>query len=129
MTKVAKLITVSLMTRVIVEEDATKDQIIEASKLNFCNKIIFDLGDNIEEIDDDEECPYGSVDGEEKIVTYEIRGYKTTENFNNMNYEMVDEGILTMDEALEDGEKLLNRFAVVKVQSTDREEISILGDK
>ena len=58
MAKVAKLVYVSLMTRVIVEESATEDDIIKAAKPQFIEKIGTDLGDNIESIEDDEECPH-----------------------------------------------------------------------
>lgn len=57
--KVAKLVLVSLMTRVIVEEDATQEQILEAAKPQFIDKVKTDLADNLEEITDDEEVPYG----------------------------------------------------------------------
>ncbi len=56
--KVAKLVLASLMVRVIVEKDATEDDIIKLSKRKFHEKIDDSLGDNIEEIIDDEECPY-----------------------------------------------------------------------
>ncbi|MEX0598467.1 MAG: hypothetical protein WD512_18440 [Candidatus Paceibacterota bacterium] len=59
MKKVAKLVTVSFMTRVVVDEDASEDQIIEAARPKFFEKVKVDLGDCIEEIIDDEEMPYG----------------------------------------------------------------------
>lgn len=60
MAKVAKLVMVSLMTRVIVDENATDDQIIAASYKGFQAKIDNrELGDNIESIENDEEVPYG----------------------------------------------------------------------
>lgn len=58
MGNVAKLVTVSLMTRVIVDENATEQEIIDAARSRFIDKIETDLGDNIEEIFDDDECPY-----------------------------------------------------------------------
>ena len=61
--KVAKLVSCSLMTRVIVDENATKDDIIRTSKHRFVNIVNESLGDNIETIEDDEECPY--EEGEE----------------------------------------------------------------
>jgi hypothetical protein len=62
MAKVAKLVMVSLMTRVIVDENATEDQIIAASYKGFQAKIDNrELGDNLESIEDDEELPYGEA--------------------------------------------------------------------
>jgi len=61
--KVAKLVSCSLMTRVIVDEKATEDEIIRASRDRFIDKIKDELGSHIEEIEDDEECPY--EEGEE----------------------------------------------------------------
>ncbi|MHA2404809.1 MAG: hypothetical protein ACXADH_17565 [Candidatus Kariarchaeaceae archaeon] len=63
--KVAKLVYFSLMTRVIVDEGATEDEIIASTYANIQDKIDNrELGDNLEEIDDDTECPYGTFDGE-----------------------------------------------------------------
>jgi hypothetical protein len=61
MAKVAKLVYVSLATRVIVDEDATEEQILEAAKHLFIDKVQTELGDNIEDIVDDEECPFGTL--------------------------------------------------------------------
>ena len=54
--KVAKLVLCSLMTRVIVEENATEDEIIRASRDKFIDVISTSLGDNIESIENDVEC-------------------------------------------------------------------------
>lgn len=63
MAKVAKLVCVSLMTRVIVDEDATQDEIINASYKGFQAKIDNrELGDNLESVEDDAECPFGTFD-------------------------------------------------------------------
>lgn len=56
--KVAKLVTISLTTRVVVDEDASEEEIIELSRKNFFDKINLELSENIEEIYDDEEMPY-----------------------------------------------------------------------
>ena len=58
--KVAKLVYVSLMTRVVVDENATEETIIEEARKNFIEKVQNDLRDNVEEIVDDEEMPYDS---------------------------------------------------------------------
>ncbi len=56
--KVAKLVSCSLMTRVIVEENATEDDVIRTAKHRFVNIVNESLGDNIETIENDMECPY-----------------------------------------------------------------------
>jgi len=60
MKKVAKLVSYSFMTRVVVDEDATQDEIIRASKRLMKLKVDTELGENLEDIDDDEECPIGT---------------------------------------------------------------------
>lgn len=51
------------MTRVIVDENATDDQIIAAAYPKIQDKIDNrELGDNLESIEDDEECPFGTFD-------------------------------------------------------------------
>lgn len=58
MTKIAKLVCVSLMTRVIVDESATDEQILEQAKSQFITKVHTELHENLESIEDDEEMPY-----------------------------------------------------------------------
>jgi hypothetical protein len=62
MNKVAKIVCVSLMTRVIVDENATDEQIVELAKGKFIEKIEGELLENLEEIYDDEECPIGTFE-------------------------------------------------------------------
>jgi hypothetical protein len=63
MNKVAKLIEVSLMVRVIVDENATEEQIIAASYDKFQDKLDNrELGDNLVSIENDTECPFGTFD-------------------------------------------------------------------
>ncbi len=65
MAKVAKLVEVNFLTRVIVDEDATEDQIIAASYKGFQDKLDNrEVGDNLSSIENDEECPYGTFDEE-----------------------------------------------------------------
>lgn len=64
MAKVAKLVRVSLMTRVVVDENDSEETILEAAKSQLVDKVMNDLGDNVEEIEDDEEMPYGKGLGE-----------------------------------------------------------------
>lgn len=56
--KVAKLVAVSFLTRVVVEENATEEEILEKAKSNFAFKIEDELSENLEYIVDDIECPY-----------------------------------------------------------------------
>jgi hypothetical protein len=63
MSKIAKLVMVSLMTRVIVEDTASEEEILNEARGRFHNIVENDLIENLESIDDDTECPY--EDGEE----------------------------------------------------------------
>lgn len=58
--KKALLVSYSFMTRVVVDEKATEDQIIIASKKMMRLKVDTELGENLEEIEDDTECPIGT---------------------------------------------------------------------
>ena len=60
MPKVAKLVCVSLMTRVIVDENATDEEIMQKARPQFVEKLNEDgLLDHLESIEDDEEMPFG----------------------------------------------------------------------
>lgn len=54
---VAKLVYFSFMTRVLVPEDATDEQIVNAARPNIINKVETELDENLEEILDDIEMP------------------------------------------------------------------------
>lgn len=56
--KVAKLVAASFMVRVIVDESDSDDKVIKTAAKKMMDKVENDLGDNIEFIDDDDECPY-----------------------------------------------------------------------
>jgi hypothetical protein len=58
MGKVAKLVTITMTTRIIVDENATKEQIIELASIKMSEKIQEEFDQNIESIQDDNECPY-----------------------------------------------------------------------
>ena len=58
MAKVAKLVYVSMVTRVIVDEGATEEQIINVAQYKFMDKVQTELCENLENIVDDTECPY-----------------------------------------------------------------------
>jgi len=58
MSKVAKLVTVSFKTRIVVDSDETFENIVEKVKSPFLFKVENELSENIESIDDDLEMPY-----------------------------------------------------------------------
>jgi hypothetical protein len=58
MSKVAKLVTISLMTRVIVDENASEEEILNSARPKFIQKVQEELSENLEEIWYDNECPY-----------------------------------------------------------------------
>ena len=62
MSKVAKLVYYSFVTRVVVDNDATQEDIIRESKRKILEKVNNELGENLEEIVDDEECPVGTFE-------------------------------------------------------------------
>lgn len=64
MAKVAKIVWASVGTRVIVDENATDEQIWEAAKDNLVRNLANDGLENVDKIAPDTECPYGSLDGE-----------------------------------------------------------------
>jgi len=65
MSKVAKLVSVSLMTRVIVDEGASESEILELAGIKLAEKIQHELTEHLEEIEDDVECPYNPEFDEE----------------------------------------------------------------
>jgi len=61
MAKIAKLIKVSLMTRVVVDEKATDEQIFNEAMCKLKVQLHHDKMENIENIEDDTECPFGTL--------------------------------------------------------------------
>ncbi len=57
---IAKLVITNIVTRVIVEDNATKDQILNAAKVLIIESINEDLEQHVEEIMDDTEQPYNN---------------------------------------------------------------------
>jgi len=56
--KVAKLVYFSLLARVVVDEDASEEQIVAVAKPRILASINNDeLGENVEKIKEDLECP------------------------------------------------------------------------
>lgn len=69
MAKVAKLVCVSLMTRVIVDEELSEDELLEKAmkqaRPQFVDIIMNDgIGDHLESLEDDDECPFGTFDSD-----------------------------------------------------------------
>jgi hypothetical protein len=58
MSLVAKLVYVTLATRVIVDENASESEILELAGIKLAEKIQNELTEHLEEIEDDIECPY-----------------------------------------------------------------------
>lgn len=56
--KTVKLVYVSLMTRVVVDVDATDEEILEAARPKLLEKVNTELMENLEDIVDDIECPF-----------------------------------------------------------------------
>lgn len=56
--KVAKLVYVSLMTRVVVEDTATESEILEKAIPRLSEKLMREPFENVEEIVDDGEVPF-----------------------------------------------------------------------
>ena len=52
------LVTVSLMTRVVVDVDASEKDILEQARDKFIVKVHSELGENLEEIVEDTEQPF-----------------------------------------------------------------------
>jgi hypothetical protein len=58
MSLVAKLVYVTLATRVIVDENASESEILELAGIKLSEKIQNELTEHLESIEDDIECPY-----------------------------------------------------------------------
>lgn len=56
------------MVRVVVGDNATEDEIIEASKSGFLYLVNADLGECIEDIEDDEIIPFGEGIDDHKYI-------------------------------------------------------------
>lgn len=57
--KKAHLVYVSIATRVVVDENATEQDIIELANAQIMDNIVVDgIFENVEEVLDDYECPY-----------------------------------------------------------------------
>ena len=98
--KVAKLVRVSLVTRVIVDVDATEQEIMELAVPKLSENLMDSPFENLEEIVDDTECPYeeeyldiyGSISNEgwknykEIIMDYSVDGTNYNDNEHRMTH-------------------------------------------
>ena len=71
MKKVAKLVRVSLVTRVVVNEDATEQEIMELAIPKLSENLMDAPFENIDEIVEDLECP-----AEQDLFWYKDEGYQ-----------------------------------------------------
>jgi len=62
MSKVAKLVYYSFVTRVVVDANATDEEIVTESKRMILEKVNNELNDNLVDIVYDEECPIGTFE-------------------------------------------------------------------
>lgn len=60
-TKKAFLVTASVCTRVVVDEDASDEEIMDAARARLLSNLNNDYYDNIDDIVADVECPFGSL--------------------------------------------------------------------
>ena len=58
MAKVAKLVWVSIGTRVIVDDNASDEQIMKLAMPRIIDNLMTNGFDNVESIEDDIECPF-----------------------------------------------------------------------
>jgi hypothetical protein len=58
MGKVAKLVTITMTTRVIVDENASESDVIEQASIKMSENIQHEFNENLESICEDTECPY-----------------------------------------------------------------------
>jgi len=68
--KVAKLVHVTLLTRVIVDETATREETLSKAKKGLQTQLDHDLSDNVESIEDDKECPFGTLPTDTDPIQY-----------------------------------------------------------
>ena len=66
MKKIAKLVMLSPMVRVIVDENATDEEILDKARPKLLQLIKDSAGEIIEDIIDDEECHYGTLKDDKK---------------------------------------------------------------
>jgi len=107
MSKIAKLVIVSLVTRVIIDKNATPEEVVAKAKQGFQAKLDNnELMDNLEEIREDVEIPFGTIlqDAEEcpvcnsTVVEPDNDFPDTMNNCVNCGSEWVKDGVeITLD--------------------------------
>jgi len=122
MSKVAKLVYYSFATRVVVDESSTEDDIIRESKRKILEKAQTELGENLEEIIDDEECPIGTFETDLPSIARVIL------NTSEKQYVVMGKGIPTQVRKFDsysdwDSVKNLNGEPVFDVQIDDDNQI------
>jgi hypothetical protein len=136
--KVAKLVRVSLVTRVIVDVDATEQEIMELAVPKLSENLMDSPFDSIDEIVDDVECPYeeeyidiyASVSDEVwKVYQKTIMGYSVDgTNYNDNEHRMTHTDDWSVDirvlkEDLWRIEPLFNSFEKVEVNDGKSDEV------
>ena len=136
--KVAKLVRVSLVTRVIVDVDATEQEIMELAVPKLSENLMDSPFDNFDEIVDDTECPYeeeyidiyASVSDEVwKVYQKTIMGYSVDgTNYNDNEHRMTHTDDWSVDirvlkEDLWRIEPLFNSFEKVEVNDGKSDEV------
>jgi len=66
---IAKLVSINIMTRVIVDVDATDEEVLEAAKANFHFQVDNELSENLELIQEDTEVPFSLTDATNIALT------------------------------------------------------------
>lgn len=56
--KVAKLVVTTFVTRVIVDENATHEEIINEARPKLVNQVLNELSENLEDVIEDKEVPF-----------------------------------------------------------------------
>ena len=97
MSKVAKLVYVSLLTRVIVEEGATEQEIMELAIPKLSQNLMDSPYENIEKIVDDVDSPFNEEYDEESMTWKEI---KLLEKARQLLYASDDIELLMMVKAI-----------------------------
>jgi len=100
MNKIAKLVEVSFLVRIIVDENSSESVILEKTK----DKIQAlldnnDVGENLVSIEDDEEVPYGDAPTDDDYITQKM--------INNARHYLssdTEEGLIVMIKAILDYE-------------------------
>jgi hypothetical protein len=59
--KVAKIVKVCLVTRVVVEENATQEEILQKCGMAFKLQVNEELSEHLDSIEPDVECPFGTL--------------------------------------------------------------------